>query len=368
MTTSFLSEGSLSVVYIGGDQVAAGAFFRPAHPALQAGLHAQANGYRFDRLSPMRAIWKGTISFGLVNIPIAIGIATQRSDPKFRTLDAEKLEPIRQQLYSPARDETIERTETVKGYEVSKGSFVVVTDEELESVAVERRRTIDMLAFIDADEVDPVYFDRSYYTEPQENAEKPYALLVKTLEETGKVGVGKLVLSAKEHLVLLRPSGEALVIELLFYPEDVRSKKEIEDRISSTKVTKAELDMARELVESLAKPFDPDEYENEHKRELMQMIERKVAGEEVTAPVEEAAEPTPVPDLMAALKASIEQSKEKAPTKTAKANGAGAKKSPKKRSTAKKPAAKKTAAKKTAAKKPAAKKTAAKKKAASKSG
>src|SRR5688572_8294077 len=257
----------------------------------------------------MRYIWKGTISFGLVNIPIALGVATQRSDPKFRTLDAETNQPIRQQMVSAARDDAVvERTETVKGYEIGKGQFVVVTDEELESVAVERRRTIDIVSFIDIEEVDPVYYDRTYYVAPQEAANKPYTLLLQALRETGKAAVGKIVLSSKEHLVLLRPSGEALAIELLFYPEDVRPKDEIEEIVQGTDVSTPELEMAKQLVDSLSRPFDPQEFENEHKRDLMALIEKKLAGEEITmAPEPERREP--VPDLMAALQASLEQAK-----------------------------------------------------------
>jgi DNA end-binding protein Ku len=285
----------------------------------------------------MRSIWKGTISFGLVNIPIALGVATQRSDPKFRTLDAETNQPIRQQMVSSARDDAVvERTETVKGYEVGKGQFVVVTDEELESVAVERRRTIDIIAFIDIDEVDPVYYDRTYYVAPQEASNKPYTLLLEALKQTGKAAVGKLVLSSKEHLVLLRPSGDALAIELLFYPEDVRisSREEIEDVVHDTKVAKPELEMAKQLVESLSRPFEPSEFENEHKRDLMALIEKKLAGEEIeVAPEPE--ERQPVPDLMAALQASLDQAKDEkrkggakpaAKKKKAAANGSGAKK------------------------------------------
>jgi DNA end-binding protein Ku len=258
----------------------------------------------------MRSIWKGTISFGLVNIPIALGVATQRSDPKFRTLDAETNQPIRQQMVSAARDDAVvDRTETVKGYEVGKGQFVVVTDEELESVAVERRRTIDIISFIDIEEVDPVYYDRTYYVAPQEAANKPYTLLLEALKETGKAAVGKLVLSSKEHLVLLRPSGDALAIELLFYPEDVRPKDEIEEIVHDTKVAKPELEMAKQLVESLARPFDPQEFENEHKRDLMALIEKKLAGEEIAA-APEPEKREPVPDLMAALQASLEQAKD----------------------------------------------------------
>jgi DNA end-binding protein Ku len=259
----------------------------------------------------MRSIWKGTISFGLVNIPIALGVATQRSDPKFRTLDAESGQPIRQQMVSSARDDAVvERTETVKGYEVGKGQFVVVTDEELESVAVERRRTIDIISFIDIEEVDPVYYDRTYYVAPQEAANKPYTLLLEALKETGKAAVGKIVLSSKEHLVLLRPAGDALAIELLFYPEDVRTstQEEIEDVVHGTKVEKPELDMAKQLVESLSRPFEPDEFENEHKRDLMALIEKKLAGEEISV-APEPEERQPVPDLMAALQASLDQAK-----------------------------------------------------------
>ncbi|HLL86695.1 MAG TPA: Ku protein [Thermoleophilaceae bacterium] len=264
----------------------------------------------------MRSIWKGTISFGLVNIPVSVGIATQRSDPKFRTLDRQTLQPIRQQLFSPAREEVVPREETIKGYEVSKDQFLPVSDEELEAVAVERRRAIDLVAFVDLEEVDPVYYDRSYYLEPPEGAHKPYALLVEAMKQTGKAALGKIVMSSREHVVLLRPAGDALVAELLFYPEDVRPKDEIGDRVREVEVTDQELTMATQLVDSLARPFDPDEFENEHKRELLALIERKLAGEEVPVPAE-APPAEPVPDLMAALKASIDQAKDAAPVATA---------------------------------------------------
>ncbi|MBA3840293.1 MAG: Ku protein, partial [Thermoleophilaceae bacterium] len=256
----------------------------------------------------MRSIWKGTISFGLVNIPVSVGIATQRSDPKFRTLDRETLQPIKQQLFSPGRGEVVPREETVKGYEVSKDRYLPMSDEELEAVAVERRRTIDLVAFVDLEEIDPVFYDRTYYLEPGESAQKPYALLVEAMKRTGKAALGKIVMSSREHVVLLRPAGDTLAAELLFYPEDVRSKAEIDERVGEIEVTDQELTMATQLVESLARPFEPKEFENEHKRELLALIERKLSGEEV--PV--AAEPAPaepVPDLMAALKASIDQAK-----------------------------------------------------------
>ncbi len=261
----------------------------------------------------MRSIWKGTISFGLVNIPISVGIATQRTDPKFRTLDRETLQPIRQQLFSPARGEVVDREDTIKGYEVSKDQFLPLTEEELEAVAVERRRTIDLVSFVDLDEIDPVFYDRSYYLEPQEGASKPYALLVEAMKRTGKAAVGKIVMSSREHVVLLRPAGDALVAELLFYPEDVRPKEEIDERVREVEVTDQELAMATQLVESLARPFVPDEFENEHKRETLALIERKLSGAEVVVQAEPPAA-EPVPDLMAALKASIDQAKDAAPT------------------------------------------------------
>jgi len=279
----------------------------------------------------MRSIWKGTISFGLVNIPVSVGIATQRTDPKFRTLDRETMQPIKQQLFSPGRGEVVPREETVKGYEVSKDRYLPMTDEELEAVAVERRRTIDLVAFVDLEEIDPVFYDRTYYLEPGESAQKPYALLVEAMKRTGKAALGKIVMSSREHVVLLRPAGDTLAAELLFYPEDVRSKAEIDERVGEIEVTDQELTMATQLVESLARPFEPKEFENEHKRELLALIERKLSGEEV--PV--AAEPAPaepVPDLMAALKASIDQAKgdtepPKSGGRAKSGSGGGAKKS-----------------------------------------
>jgi DNA end-binding protein Ku len=189
-------------------------------------------------------------------------------------------------------------------------------------VAVERRRTIDILAFVDAGEVDPVYYDRTYYLEPQEHAQKPYALLLKAMNETGKAAIGKIVLSSKEYLALLRPSGDALVVELLFYPEDVRPKDEIEEKVRDEEVTEPELAMATQLVDSLTKSFEPGAYENEHKRLVLEMVERKLEGEEVPVTVE-AAEPQPVPDLMAALKQSIDRAKAAGNGAPADAEGSG---------------------------------------------
>lgn len=256
----------------------------------------------------MRTIWKGTISFGLVTIPVALGIATQRSDPRFRTLDRESLQPIRQQMFAPSRGEVVAREDTVKGYEVGKDRFLTISDEEMESLQAERRRTIDIEAFVDADEVDPVYYDRTYYLVPQDGGEKPYALLLQAMKDTNKSAVGRIVLSSKEYLALLRPAGDSLAIELMFYPEDVRAKDEIEEQVRGTQLKKPELEMAKQLVESLASPFEPQQYENEHKKQFLELIERKLSGEDVVVVADEP-EPAAVPDLMSALKASLDQAK-----------------------------------------------------------
>lgn len=284
----------------------------------------------------MHAVWKGTISFGLVNIPVSLGVATKRSDPSFRTLDADTLQPVRRQYVVPAASEAeaepepepVEAAATVRGYEVEPGRYVVVTPEELESVRAARRETIDIEAFVDVAEIDPVHYDRSYYVEPQAGAERPYALLLQAMRETGRAAVGSFVLSRREHLALIRPSGDALVLELLFYPEDVRPKQEIEEQVRGTGVRKQELDVARALIENLSRPFEPAEFENARKRELMALIERKLAGEEV-APAAEPAPAAEIPDLMAALEQSVAESKkrrraprpEKKPARASSKNG-----------------------------------------------
>lgn len=253
----------------------------------------------------MRAIWKGAISFGLVTIPVGLGVATRRSDPAFRTLDERTLTPVRQQFVASGDGEPVPRDKTVKGYEVSKGRFVVVSDEELESVAAERRHTIDLVAFVDSSEIDPVYYDRSYYVEPQEQGRKPYALLVEAMRETKKAALAKLVLSGKEHLALLRPADGMLVLELLFYPEDVRSADDLGAQLRGIELSDAERDMARQLVESLSRPFEPAEFVNQHKQAVMNLVDKKLAGETVVT--EAPPEPVAAPDLMSALKASLDQ-------------------------------------------------------------
>jgi len=254
----------------------------------------------------VRAIWNGFISFGLVTIPVSVGLAQQRSDISFRTLSRETLQPVKQKRWDPERDVEVTPDETVKGWEVSKGRYLPVEDAELERFAARQEKTIQILGFVELSDVDPVYFERAYWLEPQERAERPYALLIRAMEESGRAAIGRFVLSTKEHLVLLRPAGGILTLETLYYPEDVRirDQREISERLEGVEVSKEELAMAEQLVGGLAREFKPEEYPNETRASLLEFLQAKAAGEEIAEP-EEVREPAPVVDLMAALKASL---------------------------------------------------------------
>ena len=254
----------------------------------------------------MRAIWNGFISFGLVTIPVSVGLAQQRSDVSFRTLSRATGQPVKQKRWDPDRDVEVTPDDTVKGWEVSKGRYLPVEDSELERFAARQEKTVQILQFVELAEVDPVFFERAYWLEPQERAERPYALLTKAMERTGRAAMGRFVLSTKEHLVLLRPVDGMLALQTLYYPEDVRlrDKKEIVDRLKDVDVSDDELTMAEQLVEGLAKPFEPEAYPNQTRAALLEFLNAKAEGQELAEPEEEAA-PAPVIDLMAALKASL---------------------------------------------------------------
>jgi DNA end-binding protein Ku len=268
----------------------------------------------------MRTIWNGSLNFGLVNIPIGLAVAQQRKDTAFRTLHRECGTPIKQKRYCPFHERDVEAEELVKGWEFAKGQFVVVEDEDLESVAVQRSQSIDILRFVPVSEVDPIYFDRTYYLAPASAAaqKRPYVLLLRAMQEAEMGAVGKFVLWGKENLCLIRTLGESLALETLFFAEDIRSRTEIDEAVEDVDVKEAELAMARQLVESLVGEFDPEEYENEYRNDLRAMLEAKLEGKEITRP--EPAPQAPVVDLMDALKQSVAQAqKKKAPGKAKKA-------------------------------------------------
>jgi DNA end-binding protein Ku len=273
----------------------------------------------------MRTIWNGSLNFGLVNIPIGLAVAQQRKDTAFRTLHRECGTPIKQKRYCPFHERDVEAEELVKGWEFAKGQFVVVEDEDLESVAVQRSQSIDILRFVPVSEVDPIYFDRTYYLAPASATaqKRPYVLLLRAMQEAEMGAVGKFVLWGKENLCLIRPLGDALALETLFFAEDIRSRAEIDEAVDGTDVKEPELAMARQLVESLVGEFDPAEYENEYRNDLRAMLQAKLEGKEITRP--EPVPAAPVVDLMEALKQSVAQAQKKAPAKAKKAATTGRK-------------------------------------------
>jgi DNA end-binding protein Ku len=267
----------------------------------------------------MRTIWNGSLSFGLVNIPIGLALATQRSDIAFRTLHRECGTPIKQKRYCPLHERDVEADELVKGWEIAKGEFVIVEEADLEAVALQRSQSIEILRFVALEEVDPVFFDRTYYLAPASAAaaRRPYVLLLRAMNETGMAAIGKFVLWGKENLCLIRAHGDTLALETLFFAEDVRSRAEIEDAVAETDVKKTELDLAKQVIASLVGEFTPEEFENDYRRELRAMLEAKLAGQEIARP-EPVAE-TPVVDLMEALKRSVAEAQERKPAAKAKA-------------------------------------------------
>jgi DNA end-binding protein Ku len=255
----------------------------------------------------MRTIWNGSINFGLVNIPIGLAVAQQRKDVSFRTLHRECGTPIKQKRWCPFHERDVEADELVKGWEFAKGQFVMVEESDLEAVALQRSQSIDIDRFVSLDDVDPIYFERTYYLAPADAPaqRRPYVLLLRAMQEGNVAAIGKFVLWGKENLCLIRPLGDALALETLFFAEDVRPRGEIDDAVDETEVNDPELEMARQLVASLVGDFEPEEFENEYRRDLRAMLEAKLAGQEITAP--EPAPAAPVVDLMDALKQSVAQ-------------------------------------------------------------
>jgi DNA end-binding protein Ku len=266
----------------------------------------------------MRTIWNGSINFGLVNIPIGLAVAQQRKDISFRTLHRECGTPIKQKRWCPVHERDVEADELVKGWEFAKGQFVMVEDSDFEAVALQRSQSVDIDRFVSLDDVDPLYFDRTYYLSPADGPaqRRPYVLLLRAMQEANVAAIGKFVLWGKENLCLIRPLGDALALETLFFAEDIRPRAEIDDAVGETEVSDPELDMARQLVASLVGEFVPEEFENVYRGELRAMLEAKLDGREITVP--EPAPAAPVIDLMDALKQSVAQAKkQRAPAKEA---------------------------------------------------
>ena len=284
----------------------------------------------------MRTTWNGSLSFGLVTIPVGLAPATtpkaRASDVSFRTLHRECKTPIKQKRWCPTHEREVPNDEIVKGWEVSKGQFVIVEEADLEAIAQhDTSRAIDISRFVPLDQVDPLFFDRTYFLTPATAAaqRRPYVLLLEAMKETGMGAIGRMVIRGNENFCLIRPKGDALVLETLFLAEDVRSQAEIDEAVEETEVNGPELQLARQLIDGLVGDFEPEALHSEYRDNLRQLLEAKLKGEEIAAP--EPVPEAPVVDLMEALKKSVAATK----SKSAASDGAKAKKSaPKKRAAA----------------------------------
>lgn len=261
----------------------------------------------------MHTMWKGSISFGLVNIPIKLHTATEDKDIKLRTLHNKCHAPIKYEKICTVCEEEVKPEDIVKAYEYTKGKFVVLDNEELEKLRKENEeKAVEIIDFVKMEEIDPIYFDRTYYMSPNEGGSKAYSLLRKALQESQKVGLAKIIIRSKEQLAVIRVYENTLVMETIHYPDEVRKAGDVPNVPAEDKVTDRELDTAIMLIDQLTTNFEPEKYTDEYRTALLELIESKRTGQEtVTAATKEIT--SNVTDLMAALQASIDRTK---PNKT----------------------------------------------------
>jgi DNA end-binding protein Ku len=254
-----------------------------------------------------KAFWKGVISFGLVAIPVRMYLGTDSKTLSFHLLHKKCLTRPKQVLYCETDDEYFGIKETVRGYEVSKDEYVVLDDKDFEKVPIRTSHAIDILGFVEAKEIDPIYYYGVHYLEPEELGAKPFQLLKKSLLKTGRVAIGKVTFQRREHLICLRPLEDIMVLHTLHFETEILPRNQL--AAPETKVADAELKMAVALVETMAKSFKPEDYKDEYHEALKKLVEAKTKGEKIVAPAAPKAE---IGDLMAALRASIEAAKEPA--------------------------------------------------------
>jgi DNA end-binding protein Ku len=253
-----------------------------------------------------RAIWSGAISFGLVNVPVKLFSATSPKSVRFHQLSSKTGARIRQKRVDPTTDEEVPFEDIVKGYEITPEHYVLISSEELEALDPKATRTIDIEEFVDLADIDPIYYDHSYYLAPAAGGAKAYRLLVDAMRESEKVAIGRLVMRTKQQLCALRPSGGVLTLSTMLFGDEVLAPDRLDelDGVEEAEATKRELTMAQQLIESLSAEFEPTKYHDEYRERVLDLIERKAAGEEI-AIQPEAEEPAAAPDLMAALEASL---------------------------------------------------------------
>ena len=270
-----------------------------------------------------RPIWSGAISFGLVNVPVKLVGAVSPKDVRFNQLEAGTGARIKQKRVSAETGEEVPFDQIVKGYEISPDNYVVIEPQELDALDPKATRSIGIEDFVDLDQIDPLYFERPYYLVPDKGGAKAYALLLEAMKDSRKVGIARLVLRTQQYLAAIRPLGDALVLETLLYPDEVTLPDEIEGLPrDDVEIQDRELKIARQLIESLSTEFEPENYHDEYRERVLELIEQKAEGKQiVTQPATE--EPTKVVDLMAALEASLAQAKEAKADKAGTADNAG---------------------------------------------
>jgi DNA end-binding protein Ku len=253
-----------------------------------------------------RSIWSGAISFGLINVPIKLYSAVSRKTVRFHQLNEKTGNRIQQKRVDSSTGDEVEYDDIVKGYELTKDSYVVIKPDELDALDPEKTRTIEIEDFVDLTDIDPIYYDHPYYLVPAKGAEKAYGLLLGAMNEAGKVAIARVVLRSKEQLVAIRPAGDLLMMETMIFHDEVVPPEQL-DELPDAKELKAserELKMAQQLIDSLSTDFEPDRYRDEYREKVLELVERKAQGEEIAVQAE-APEPAKVPDLMAALEASL---------------------------------------------------------------
>jgi DNA end-binding protein Ku len=253
-----------------------------------------------------RAIWSGAISFGLVNVPIKLYSATSPKTVRFHQLHARDGVRIQQRRVCPADGEEVAYEDIVKGFEIAPDRYVVLRQDELDALDPRHTKTIDIEAFVELAEIDPVFYDNAYHVAPATGGAKPYALLLRAMEQAGKVAVGRFVLRTRQQLCALRPADGVLVLSTMLYGDEVNAPERLDelDGLAEVEANEREVAMAGQLIESLSTPFDPTAYRDEYRERVLDLIDRKAAGEEI-AVQPAAAAPAAVPDLMAALEASV---------------------------------------------------------------
>ncbi len=257
-----------------------------------------------------RSIWSGTISFGLVSIPVRMFSATESKELRFHFVDRTDLAPVGYDKVRKDTGEHVDPDEIVRAFEIEKGRYVPLEPDDLDRLDVELTHGIDICDFVLLEEIDPIYFRQAYYLLPQQGGEKPYRLLEQALQETGRVGIAKVVIRNKQHLACLRPFEDVLVIETMYYADEVRRAESLDGDLTfrTAKLKKAELEMAKSLVENLGADFDPDKYTDTYRTELMELIRQKAEGVPLPEPAEPGGE---VVDLMQALRESVERTQRK---------------------------------------------------------